>query len=126
VASEQDVRDLLKTYEKSLNTSDAVLAAACYTKDGMFMPTTLSTAAGSEVLDAYVRTFAAIRLQVTFTVDELVVLSDDVAYGLTRSSGTQTVLATGAQSAESNREMFVFRVEDGAWKISRYMFNKPQ
>ena len=60
----------------------------------------------------------------TFTIDELVVASDDIAYALTRSNGTQTVLAVGTQSAESNREVFVFRKENGEWKIARYMFNK--
>ena len=61
----------------------------------------------------------------TFTIDELVVASDDIAYALTRSNGTQTVLAVGTQSAESNREMFVFTSIEGPWKIARYIFNKP-
>jgi hypothetical protein len=52
--------------------------------------------------------------------------SDKVAYALTRSNGIQTVLATGADSAESNREVFIFGLEDEAWKIGRYMFNKSQ
>jgi hypothetical protein len=36
------------------------------------------------------------------------------------------VLATETQSAESNHEVFIFRNEDGAWKIARYMFNKSE
>lgn len=52
--------------------------------------------------------------------------SEDVAYALTRSNGEQTVLASGAVSAESNREVFIFRREDGAWRIARYLFNKPR
>jgi hypothetical protein len=40
------IRALLTTYERALNTSDAALAASCYTSDGVFMPTTLPTAAG--------------------------------------------------------------------------------
>ena len=76
--------------------------------------------------DAYVKLFETIRLQVTFTIDELVVANEEVAFALTRSNGTQTILATGTDSAESNREMFIFRREDGAWKIARYMFNKSQ
>jgi hypothetical protein len=54
-----------------------------------------------------------------------VVASDQLAYALTRSNGTQIVHATGVESVESNREVFIFGREDGAWKISRYMFNKP-
>ena len=126
MAAAEEIRELLTTYERSLNTSDAALAVACYTSDGVFMPTTLPTASGADLQDAYARTFEAVRLRVEFTIDELAVASDDVAYALTRSNGTQTVLATGSDSAESNREVFIFRRQDGAWKISRYLFNKPQ
>ena len=53
------------------------------------------------------------------------VTSDHSAYSLTRSNGIQTVLATGEQTAESNREIFLFRHIDDGWKIARYMFNTP-
>lgn len=119
-----EIRALLATYERSLNTSDAALAAACYTPDGIFMPTTLPTAAGDQMTVAYGHVFGAIRLNVTFIIDELVVTSADTAYALTRSHGEQTILATGATSAEANREIFIFRREANGWKIARYMFNK--
>jgi uncharacterized protein (TIGR02246 family) len=118
------VRKLLATYARSLNTSDADLAASCYTADGIFMPTTLPTASGKELRAAYANIFAAIRLKVTFAVDELVIAGEETAYALTRSNGEVTILGTGATSAEANREMFVFRREAGGWKIARYMFNK--
>ena len=121
-----EIRELLSTYEQSLNTSDAALAASCYTSDGVFMPTTLPTAAGADMEAAYRQIFQAIRLDVTFTIDELEVASEDVAYALTRSNGTQTVVATKTESAEANREIFVFRREGGQWKIARYMFNKAE
>jgi len=122
---EKHIRSLLATYERSLNTSDAALAASCYTADGMFMPTTLPTAGGANMQGAYRQIFDAIRLDVTFAIDELVITSDQSAYALTRSDGTQTVLETGDQTAESNREIFLFRHTEAGWKISRYMFNKP-
>jgi uncharacterized protein (TIGR02246 family) len=125
--SENQIRDLLTVYERSLNTSDADLAASCYVADGIFMPTTLPTVTGNGMADGYRQIFEAIRLNVTFTIDELAVTSEDTAYALTRSDGTQTVLATGDESAESNREMFLFRrTETDDWKIARYMFNKPR
>jgi len=125
--SENQIRDLLAIYERSLNTSDADLAASCYTADGIFMPTTLPTVTGADMVDGYAQIFEAIRLSVTFTIDELAVTSDDTAYALTRSNGTQTVLTTGDESAESNREIFLFQRADAeGWKIARYMFNKPE
>jgi uncharacterized protein (TIGR02246 family) len=122
---QDQIRQLLATYEHALNTDDADLAVSCYTRDGVFLPTTLPTAVGAQLAQAYLDTFAAIHLDVSFTIDELVVATDEVAYALTRSSGTQTIHSTGQKSAESNREMFIFRVEDGSWRIARYIFNKP-
>lgn len=125
--NEDQIRDLLATYERSLNTGDADLAASCYTDDGVFMPTTLPSVTGADMADGYRRIFEAIRLDVAFTVDDLVVTSDETAHALTRSMGTQTVLATGDATAESNREIFLFqRTDPDGWKISRYMFNKPE
>jgi uncharacterized protein (TIGR02246 family) len=123
--NDDQIRSLLATYEHSLNTSDAALAASCYTPDGIFMPTTLPTAQGADMQGAYRQIFDAIRLDVTFTIDELKITSDHTAYALTRSNGIQTVLATGDQTAESNREIFLFLHTDTGWKIARYMFNKP-
>ncbi|MFA4080229.1 YybH family protein [Mycobacteroides salmoniphilum] len=126
MTNEHDIRTLLYTYEQALNNSDATLAASCYTTDGVFMPTAQPTASGNGLREAYEQIFRAIRLSVTFTIDELVVASHNIAYALTRSKGTQTVLADDTRSAESNREVFVINKEDGAWKIARYMFNKSE
>jgi uncharacterized protein (TIGR02246 family) len=125
MSAKDEISALLRTYERSLNDSDADLAAACYTSDGAFMPTTLPTISGDGLRDGYAGIFGNIQLTVTFTIDELVVASDSVAYALTRSNGTQVVNATGAENAESNREVFIFARDNGSWKISRYMFNKP-
>ena len=125
MSAEDEIRALLGTYERSLNDGDADLAAACYTSDGVFMPTTLPAISGDGLRDGYAGIFGTIQLSVTFTIDELVAASDSVAYALTRSNGTQVVNATSAESAESNREVFIFAREDGSWKIGRYIFNKP-
>jgi uncharacterized protein (TIGR02246 family) len=126
-SSEEQIRVLLATYEKALNTSDADLAASCYVDEGIFMPSTLPTVTGADMADGYRQIFKVIRLNVAFIIDELTVTSDGTAYALTRSNGTQTVLATGDESRESNREIFLFRRADsGGWKVARYMFNKPE
>ena len=125
--NEDQIRDLLETYERSLNTSDAELAASQYTADGVFMPTTLPTVTGADMTKGYGQIFETIRLNVAFTIDELVVTSADTAYALTRSKGTVAMLATNDQTAEANRELFLFeRTDADGWKISRYMFNKSE
>ncbi len=126
MSAQDEVRELLKTYEKWLNAGDAAKSAACYTSDGVFIPQGLPTVRGAAMQDAYAGLFGATRLNVTFTIDELVVASEEIAYALTHSHGTQTVVATNSEGVESNREMFIFRKENGTWKIARYMFNLPQ
>lgn len=119
---------LLAIYEQSLNTSDADLAASCYTSDGVFMPTTLPTATGTQALkDSYQAIFGNIQLNVKFSIDELVVTSDSLfAYALTQSKGHVTIKATGDKPEEANREIFIFAkdADNEEWKIARYMFNK--
>ena len=126
MTDQDQIRQLLDTYERSLNTSDAKLAASLYTNDAVFMPTTLPTATGADMQHAYEQIFAAIGLKVTFTIDELSVAGEHTAYALTRSNGTQLARATGETTAEANRETFIFHRIDGAWKIARYMFNKAE
>ena len=124
-ADDHAIRRLLATYETSLNTSDADLAASCYTADGVFMPTTLPTATGTEALKAsYAAIFSNIQLNVKFSIDELVLTSDTTAHALTQSKGHVTIKATGDTPEEANREIFIFQKVDKDWKIARYMFNK--
>ncbi len=125
MSTENEIREVLQTYERALNTDDATLAVACYTGDGVFMPSGLPAATGTQALQAmYGQIFATLRLRVAFTVDEVVVAGDTVAYALTQSRGTQTLLASNTESSEANREVFIFRREHGAWKIARYLFNQ--
>ncbi len=121
---EKDIRTLLADYEKLLNGSDAEGIAGLYSADGIFMPQGFPTAAGREaVLQSYRAIFEQISLTIKFEVDE-VVAGEGVATALTRSKGSVRVNASGDQAPESNRELFVFAQEEGAWRIARYMFNK--
>jgi len=122
--AEQSIRALLAKYEQLLNASDADSIASLYARDGIFMPQGFPTATGREaVLASYRAVFGNITLSIRFEIDE-VVARDGLATALTRSNGSVRVNATGATGPESNRELFVFTQEDGAWRIARYMFNK--
>jgi len=122
--AEQSIRALLAKYEQLLNASDAESIASLYASDGIFMPQGFPTAAGREVvLESYRAIFGNITLSIKFDIDE-VVARDGLATALTRSNGSVRVNATGDMAPESNRELFVFAQEEGAWRIARYMFNK--
>lgn len=122
----QQIETLLGVYLSSLNTSDAKLAQSLYTKDGIFMPSEIPSAIGSEdILKSYEFIFTQIQLSVEFFIEEIEI-EGNMAFATTSSKGTVKILANGMEAAEANRELFVFEKVDGEWKIARYMFNKTE
>ncbi len=120
----QAIEATLLQYEKTLNESDVKGVLELYAPDGVFMPSGAPSAIGTEeVRAAYEHVFAAIRLDIKFTIDEIV-QSGNYAFARTISRGQVTILAEGVTAPEENRELFVLQKRDGAWKIARYMFNK--
>jgi len=120
---------VLRRYEAALNRGDVADILSLYTPDAVFMAQHRAPAVGREEIDtAYREIFGTIRLDIRFEIDEVVVVSPTVAYARTRSAGTTTILASGAQVSEGNQELFVLvRPNDGAeWTIGRYIFSTTQ
>jgi uncharacterized protein (TIGR02246 family) len=120
----QAIRSLLHQYEQALNTSDTEAVMQLYTSDGVFMPQHFPSSVGADaVRQAYDNVFGAIRLTVTFAIQEVHPVTPEWAFARTNSSGTVLVHATGESSAEANQELFVLQKVEGAWKIARYCFS---
>jgi uncharacterized protein (TIGR02246 family) len=121
---EAAVRALLGRYQDALNASNTDRVMPLYAEDGIFMwefhPSVIGHA---NLRRAYDEVFAAITLQVRFTVEEFVQMSPEWSFARTSSAGTQTVKASGRKSAEANQELFIFRKRSGGWKIARYCFS---
>jgi uncharacterized protein (TIGR02246 family) len=125
----QDIVNVIKAYEKSLNASDTAAALDLYGEDPIFMPQYSAALSGREAVKAgYDHVFNTIKLNVTFTVHEVVEMGD-LAYVRTTSAGETEILAAKTTVKEGNNELFIFRKERGKWKIHRYLFastNPPQ
>jgi uncharacterized protein (TIGR02246 family) len=118
------IRSMLHTYEQALNDADTEAVMQLYADDGVFMPQNFPSSVGSEaVRQAYKGVFEAIRLTVTFAIEEVQVIAPEWAFVRTNSSGTVLIHATGATSAEANQELFLLRKAQGDWKIARYCFS---
>jgi len=118
------IRGLLKNYERVLNASDFASVLQLYTKDGVFMAQHNPSAVGiDQVGTAYTAVFKAIELNVRFDIVEIEVIAPTWAFARTNSSGTTTINATGKKVSEGNQELFVLQKVDGDWKISRYCFS---
>ena len=114
----------LMNYGAALNASDVDGVLALYAEDGVFMPTEAPTAVGKEqIRTAYEHVFGVIKLDIAFTIDEIVQYGD-FAFARTLSMGEVTVLAEDVTLPEENRELFVLEKAGDEWRIARYMFNK--
>jgi ketosteroid isomerase-like protein len=119
----QEIVSAIKAYEKSLNTSDTQAALALYGSDPIFMPEYAPALSGREAVKAgYDYVFQNLKLNVTFTIHEIVEMGGDLAYVRTTSAGQTDILAKNVTAKEGNNELFIFRKEEGTWKIHRYLF----
>jgi uncharacterized protein (TIGR02246 family) len=125
----QDIVNVIKAYEKSLNASDTQAALALYGEDPIFMPQYSAALSGRDAVKAgYDKVFSTLKLNVNFTIHEVVEMGD-LAYVRTTSAGKTEILAKKTTVTEGNNELFIFRKEHGKWKIHRYLFastNPPE
>ena len=118
----QDIVTVIRAYEKSINTSDTQAALALYGDDPVFMPQFSTALSGRDAVKAgYDHVFGAIKLNVSFTIHEIVEMGD-LAYVRTTSAGKTETLENKATVQEANNELFIFRKQKGKWKIHRYLF----
>ena len=117
------VTEVIHQYETSLNASDTDSILKLYGKDPIFMPPHAPAQVGrDQVRAAYEQEFDTIKLNIKFTVYEIEAFGD-LAYARTSSAGKTTIRANDEIVNEGNNELFIFRKEDGDWKIHRYIFS---
>ena len=119
----QEVQNLLQTYQRSLNEADVDLVRAVYADDAIFIGQPFPTATGiEEIVALYADFFSKLDFNVQFDVQEIE-LSGDLGFVRTRSHGTIAPKGQNPEGGEGNREIFVVKKIDGDWKFYRYIFN---
>lgn len=118
------IKATLQKYREALVASNAPACTALYTDDGVVMAQGFQSQVGhTAVSEWYKLCFSLIQLDVKFTVQEVVVVSEKYAFARTTSAGTQKVHAIGKVSEEKNQELFVMEKVGEQWKIARYCFS---
>ena len=119
----QEIQNLLQTYQRSLNEADVDLVRAVYADDAIFIGQPFPTATGiEEIVALYADFFSKLDFNVQFDVQEIK-LSGDLGFVRTRSHGTIAPKGQNPEGGEGNREIFVVKKIDGGWKFYRYIFN---
>ena len=121
-----DIETILRAYEIALNGNDIETILGLYGSDPVFMPQHAPALVGRDAVRAgYRQVFDTIALHVAFEIHEIEDVGD-WAWARTSSAGRTRILAAGIEVVEGNNELFVFRREDGAWRIHRYLFATSQ
>ena len=116
-----EITQVLKSYEQSLNASDVKGILKLYTDDAVLMLPGIPSAVGIQAVEAaYVATFQAVRINLTFQIAEVQVLSPEWAFLRSTGSGQVTVLANGAVIPSATQELFLLSKTRGHWKLARY------
>ncbi len=119
----EEIQNLIQTYQRSLNEADVNLVRTVYADDAIFIPQPFPTATGiEEIVALYADIFSKLDFDVQFDVQEIE-LSSDLGFVRTRSHGTIVPKGQNPEGTEGNREIFVVKKIDGVWKFYRYIFN---
>jgi ketosteroid isomerase-like protein len=120
------IQSVLRSYEAALNSNAVDTILDLYGSAPVFMPQHAPALVGRDAVRAgYEQVFATIKLNVRFEIHEIEE-AGDYAWVRTSSAGRTKILAAGVEVAEGNNELFIFRRENGAWKIHRYLFSTTQ
>lgn len=118
-----EIKSLIESYQRGLNEADVSLVRGAYTEDAVFVGQPFPTATGIDEIEAlYADFLSKLDFDVEFEILE-VDLGDDLGFVRTRSHGTIVPKGTTPIGSEGNRELFVVKKIDGAWKFHRYIFN---
>ena len=119
----QEIQNLVMTYQRGLNEGDVDLVKSVYADDGVFISQPVPTATGKEEIVAlYADLFSKVDFDVKFDILDIE-LSGDLGFVRTRSHGTIVPKGQEPSGSEGNREVFVLKKIDGEWKFYRYIFN---
>ena len=119
----KEIQTLLKTYQRSLNEANVDLVKSVYADDAIFIGQPFPIATGiDEIVSLYADFLTKLDFNVEFEILE-VELDDNLGFVRTRSNGTIVPKGQTPKGSEGNREIFVVKKIDGAWKFYRYIFN---
>jgi ketosteroid isomerase-like protein len=119
----EEIKGLLRTYQRGLNEANLDLVRSVYAKDAVVIGQPFPTATGIEAIIAlYTDFLSKLDFNVQFDLLEME-LGNDLGFIRTRSHGTIVPKGQKPTGSEGNREIFIVKRIQDAWKFYRYIFN---
>ena len=109
--------------QRGLNEANLDLVRSVYTNDAIVIGQPFPTAIGIDaIISLYADFLSKLDFNVQFDLLELE-LRDDLGFIRTHSHGTIVPKGQKPAGSEGNREIFILKKIQGAWKFYRYIFN---
>jgi ketosteroid isomerase-like protein len=119
----EEIKNLLRTYQRGLNEANVDLVRSVHTNDAIVIGQPFPTANGIDaIISLYADFLSKLDFDVQFDLLELE-LGDDLGFIRTHSDGTIVPKGQKPAGSEGNREIFIVKKIQGAWKFYRYIFN---
>jgi len=119
----EEIKNLLQTYQRGLNEANLDLVRSVYANDAIVIGQPFPTANGIDaIISLYADFLSKLDFNVQFDLLEIE-LRDDLGFIRTRSHGTIVPKGQKPAGSEGNREIFIVKKIQGAWKFYRYIFN---
>jgi uncharacterized protein (TIGR02246 family) len=119
----EEIKSLLRTYQRGLNEANLDHVRSVYATDAVVIGQPFPTATGIEAIIAlYTDFLSKLDFNVQFDLLEME-LSNELGFIRTRSHGTIVPKGQKPTGSEGNREIFIVKRIQGAWKFYRYIFN---
>lgn len=124
VSDQEAITELLHGYGAVLASRSLPGLLSIYTSDGVLMAPGFQPAVGAEALKtSYERIFSTIKLDIKFSIDEIIVMDGGWAFARTTAEGRKFWLQKGTDEFHHNQEIFICQKVDCTWKIARYCFS---
>jgi uncharacterized protein (TIGR02246 family) len=118
-----EINNLLRTYQRALNEANLDLVKNVFASDAIVIGQPFPTATGIEgIISLYSNFLSKLDFNVQFELLEMEI-RDDFGFVQTRSRGTIVPKGQKPTGSEGNREIFIVKRIQSAWKFYRYIFN---
>jgi uncharacterized protein (TIGR02246 family) len=119
----EEIKNLLQTYQRGLNEANLDLVRSVYANDAIVIGQPFPTANGIDaIISLYADFLSKLDFNVQFDLLELE-LRDDLGFIRSHSHGTIVPKGQKPAGSEGNREIFIVKKIQSAWKFYRYIFN---
>jgi uncharacterized protein (TIGR02246 family) len=122
---QQGAELVVKKYMEFLRSADAESIINLYDEDAVFLPADAPTVVGkAKIRESYITNFQIMNIPESESTVEEATIHGDLAIVRLATKSTVVILSTKEKIPTNARELFVLKRVGGAFKISRYMFNK--